>query len=68
MFIKFIPKVIKKVLNHELVEIHSYPDKKTSGTRYYIHAKYCSWCIILLEKGTMDESYNLTGEKANYRS
>lgn len=48
---KFIPKVIKKVLNDELVEIHSYPDKKTSGTRYYIHGKkYCCRCIIFIRK------------------
>ena len=28
---KFIPKVIKSVLNGDKVFIHSYPDKKTSG-------------------------------------
>ena len=61
---KFIPKVIKKVLNDELVEIHSYPDKKTSGTRYYIHARnIAAGVLFLLEKGTIGESYNLTGEK-----
>lgn len=61
---KFIPKVIKKVLNNELVEIHSYPDKKTSGTRYYIHARnIAAGVLFLLEKGTIGESYNLTGEK-----
>jgi len=48
---KFIPKVIKKVLNNETVEIHSYPDKKISGTRFYIHAR------------NIGESYNLTGER-----
>ena len=61
---KFIPKVIKKVLNDELVEIHSYPDKKTSGTRYYIHARnIAAGVLFLLENGTIGESYNLTGEK-----
>ncbi len=61
---KFIPKVIKKVLNDELVEIHSYPDKKTSGTRYYIHARnIAAGVLFLLEKGNIGESYNLTGEK-----
>ena len=51
---KFIPKVIKKVLNDELVEIHSYPDKKTSGTRYYIHARnIAAGVLFLLEKGTI---------------
>lgn len=61
---KFIPKVIKKVLNDELVEIHSYPDKKKSGTRYYIHARnIAAGVLFLLEKGKIGESYNLTGEK-----
>ena len=61
---KFIPKVIKKVLNNEKVEIHSYPDKKTSGTRYYIHARnIAAGVLFLLENGTVGESYNLTGEK-----
>jgi dTDP-glucose 4,6-dehydratase len=61
---KFIPKVIQKVLNDELVEIHSYPDKKTSGTRYYIHARnIAAGVLFLLENGTIGESYNLTGEK-----
>ena len=61
---KFIPKVIKKVLNDELVQIHSYPDKKTSGSRYYIHARnIAAGVLFLLGKGKIGESYNLTGEK-----
>lgn len=61
---KFIPKVIKKILNDELVEIHSYPDKKTSGTRYYIHSRnIAAGVLFLLENGVIGESYNLTGEK-----
>jgi dTDP-glucose 4,6-dehydratase len=61
---KFIPKVIKKILNDELVEIHSYPDKKTSGTRYYIHSRnIAAGVLFLLENGVIGESYNLTGER-----
>lgn len=61
---KFIPKVIKKVLNNQLVEIHSYPDKKKSGTRYYIHARnIAAGVLFLIENGNIGESYNLTGEK-----
>ncbi len=61
---KFIPKVIKKILNNETVEIHSYPDKKKSGTRYYIHARnIAAGVLFLLDKGVVGESYNLTGEK-----
>ena len=61
---KFIPKVIKTILNNETVYIHSYPDKKKSGTRYYIHARnIAAGVLFLLEKGKIGESYNLTGEK-----
>ena len=61
---KFIPKVIKKVLNDELVEIHSYPDKQTSGTRFYIHGRnIAAGVLFLLTNGNIGESYNLTGEK-----
>ena len=61
---KFIPKVIKKILNDKTVYIHSYPDKTMSGTRYYIHARnIASGVLFLLENGKIGESYNLTGEK-----
>ena len=61
---KFIPKVIYKVLNDELVQIHSYPDKKRSGTRFYIHARnIAAGVLFLLENGSIGESYNLTGEQ-----
>lgn len=61
---KFIPKVIKKILNDETVYIHSYPDKTVSGTRYYIHARnIAAGVLFLLDKGAIGESYNLTGEK-----
>lgn len=61
---KFIPKVIKKILNDELVSIHSYPDKITSGTRFYIHARNIAAAVLfLLTHGKIGESYNVTGEQ-----
>lgn len=61
---KFIPKVISKVLKDEVVEIHSYPDKKTSGTRFYIHARnIAAGVLFLIQNGKIGESYNLTGER-----
>jgi len=61
---KFIPKVIKKVLNGEKVEIHSYPDKKKAGTRFYIHARnIAAGVLFLIKNGKIGECYNLTGEK-----
>ena len=61
---KFIPLCIKKVLNDELVYIHSYPDKKESGTRFYIHAQnIASAVLFLIQNGTIGEKYNVAGEK-----
>jgi dTDP-glucose 4,6-dehydratase len=36
---KYIPMVIKKVLNGETVTIHSNTDKTKAGSRHYIHAE-----------------------------
>lgn len=61
---KFIPLCIKKVLNDELVYIHSYPDKKESGTRFYIHAQnIASAVLFLIQNGKIGEKYNISGEK-----
>uniref|UniRef100_A0A6C0CL23 NAD(P)-binding domain-containing protein n=1 Tax=viral metagenome TaxID=1070528 RepID=A0A6C0CL23_9ZZZZ len=61
---KFIPKVVKMILNGETVKIHSYPDKKTSGTRFYIHARNIAAAVLfLIENGKIGESYNITGER-----
>jgi dTDP-glucose 4,6-dehydratase len=61
---KFIPKCIKKVLNDELVHIHSYPDKKLSGTRFYIHAQnIASAVLFLIKNGIIGEKYNIAGEE-----
>ena len=61
---KFIPKVIKQILNDETVLIHSYPDKKTAGSRFYIHARNIADAVLfLIQNGKIGESYNLTGEK-----
>lgn len=61
---KFIPKVIKRLLSGDVIDIHSYPDKQRSGTRFYIHARnIAAGVLFLLKNGTVGESYNLTGEK-----
>ena len=36
---KFIPLCVKKILDGEKIYIHSYPDQKKAGTRFYIHAR-----------------------------
>ena len=61
---KFIPLCIKKILNDELIYIHSYPDKKESGTRFYIHAQnIASAVLFLIKNGKIGEKYNISGEK-----
>lgn len=61
---KFIPLCIKKILNNEKIYIHSYPDKKTSGTRFYIHARnIASAVLFLIQNGKIGEKYNISGEK-----
>ena len=61
---KFIPLCIKKIMNNETIEIHSYPDKKRSGTRFYIHGRnIASAVLFLINKGSIGEKYNIAGEK-----
>ena len=61
---KFIPLCIKKILNDETIEIHSYPDKKSSGTRFYIHGRnIASAVLFLIQNGTLGEKYNIAGER-----
>ena len=61
---KFIPKCIRKILGGDPVHVHSYPDKRRAGTRFYIHARNIAAAVgFLLEKGSVGEKYNITGEK-----
>jgi len=47
---KFIPLCMKKLLNNEKIYIHSYPDKKTAGTRFYIHGRNIASAVLFLIK------------------
>ena len=61
---KFIPKVIYKILHNEKIYVHSYPDKKVSGSRFYIHARNISSAVLfLIQNGTVGEGYNIAGEE-----
>ena len=61
---KFIPLCIKKILNGDVIHIHSYPDKVKSGTRFYIHAQnIASAVLFLIKNGKIGEKYNISGEK-----
>lgn len=61
---KFIPLCIDKILKSEKIYIHSYPDKKTSGTRFYIHARNIAAAVLfLIKNGQLGEKYNISGER-----
>jgi len=61
---KFIPKVIKSILNDKEILIHSYPDCKRPGSRFYIHARNISGAVLfLMTNGKIGERYNIVGEK-----
>lgn len=56
---KFIPKIVKKFLNGENVDIY---DEK--GSRCYIHARNVSSAVLfILRNGKVGECYNINGEK-----
>lgn len=61
---KFIPKVIKSILDEETVYIHSYADCKQSGSRFYIHTDNIAAAVFfLMNHGKIGQCYNVTGEE-----
>lgn len=60
---KFIPKVIKSVLNNDEIEIHC-DNELVPGSRSYIHSRNTSDAVLfILENGEIGENYNISGEK-----
>jgi dTDP-glucose 4,6-dehydratase len=61
---KFIPKVIRAVLNNNEVTIHSDATCLISGSRFWIHARNVAQAILfLLQNGQNRDKYNIVGEK-----
>lgn len=61
---KFIPLCIKRINEGKKILIHSYPDKKKSGTRFYIHGRnIASAVLFLINNGKLGEKYNISGER-----
>ena len=59
---KFIPKVVKNILNDNKIFVHSYPNLEKSGSRFYIHARNVADAILfIINKGSLGESYNIKG-------
>lgn len=68
---KFLPMVIKKVLNGEKVTVHASRDRKTSGARFWLHARNTSDAILFLlnhvpvksyPEADRPERFNIVGE------
>ena len=61
---KYIPMVIKKVRDNELVTVHADESKKVAGSRHYIHAEDVSNALLFLfnfDMSALDE--DRTGAK-----
>ncbi len=61
---KFIPLVIQKVRDGELVTIHSNPTKTKAGSRFYINTEdVASAIMFLIDNHEIGEKYNIVGER-----
>ena len=60
---KFIPMVIKKVKNNELVSIHANSQKNIAGSRHYIHADDVSDALLFLFNLSIVSEPDKTGAK-----
>lgn len=61
---KFIPKCINKILSGEEILIHSSPDLKVSGSRFWIHCRNAAEAVLfLLHNGKLRDKYNIVGER-----
>jgi dTDP-D-glucose 4,6-dehydratase len=57
---KYVPKVIKTLLDDEELIIHADPTATIPGSRYYIHARNTADAVLfLLENGEIGDSYNI---------
>ncbi len=60
---KFVPSVIRNVLNGGEVIIHAHPDLERAGSRFYIHARNVAKALIYLVKTGETGQFNIVGEK-----
>ena len=61
---KFIPLCIRKIRDGETVYIHGTPDRKQSGSRFYIHARNVAAAVHwLIDRFEQRQKYNIVGEK-----
>lgn len=62
---KFIPKVIRKVLTGEVIQIHADPTRTRAGSRFYLHCRNLADALLfILRQGQIKrDKINIVGEK-----
>ena len=62
---KYIPKVIKAVLNGDKVTIHANATKTKAGSRFWVHARNVASAILFLLNSSLEnrEKFNIVGER-----
>lgn len=61
---KFIPTVIRKVVNQEILPVYSNKERTKAGSRFWIHAKNIgSALLFLFNNAKAGERYNIVGEE-----
>ena len=63
---KFVPLVIKKVLQGEMITIHADKTKTKAGTRFYIHARNVADAVYFLIKNSNEFLDNLDASKGQF--
>ncbi len=63
---KFLPLVMNKVLDGEVVSIHSNKDKTQAGLRHYIHARNVADAILFVLEKTDELLDNLDSSKGKF--
>lgn len=63
---KFVPLIIRKVLNDEIVTIHADKTKTKAGTRFYIHARNVADAVLFLIESETETLDNIDADKGQY--
>lgn len=60
---KFIPLCINRIINDEVIYIHSNPELTKAGSRHWIHARNVADALLFLtDNYKVGERYNIVGE------
>lgn len=61
---KFVPKVIRRILRGECIDVHADPTGTLPGSRCYIHARNVADAVrFLIDHAAIGERYNIVGER-----